>query len=590
MAILWLYSIGSAYSQQWFSNSPISSDSLVFGNLCWGDYDQDGDQDLLAMGAIVSGDQKTVLYNNQGGSFTEVSTPFVNAQNGTCEFFDFDNDNDLDVIISGFSSSPTSGAVTRTYENVDGTYQEVFLGIQNAFFTSIKFFDLDKDGDDDLLLTGWIDGANPGKVQFYENQLDTFLLDTNITFPPLTFGSVDATDLDHDGNIDLVIAGSDSNWVGYTGFFEYNPATHSFESHSQPLLAISDSWVKFVDFNDDGFDDLFLYGLDQMYNQRLLIYKNDGTTLNEYQTLDSLSSSTAKNPVITGDIDNDGDIDILVGGSNDNYDYLTLAYINVSDSFELAPQVGLPEWGSNTTLAFCDVDQDFDLDFAFTGRDNATIDEVAVTLFENLSTVTNTPPAAPATVSQVVQDSSVVISWSRAIDNETRQLGLTYNFGLYYTTGSKWIVAPKSLPSGERMITADGNMLQDTTITFEDLDLGIYEWRIQSIDNSYIPSEFEIRTFEITEVVVDPSLGLQEQEQTSLVCSPVPFTNTIRFENVSSKPVQGISIYNALGEVMHQMDELTDVITLETATWAKGVYFVSFVFEDELQHAKIMKQ
>lgn len=494
-----LVSLGSAYAQQWFTPSPLSSDSLVFGNLDWGDYDQDGDQDLLAMGAIVSGGQKTVLYENQNGVFTEVNTPFANAQNGTCKFYDFDNDNDLDVIVSGLDGL-AGGAVTRTYENVNGIFQQVDLGIDDAYFSSIVTFDHDHDGDEDLLLTGWVDGAFPGSVQFYENQIDTFILDTSIVFPNVTFGSVDATDLDHDGNVDLVISGTNPSSPQYVEIFEYDPNTSTFVSQVYTLEGISNSWVKFFDYNDDGYDDLLLYGVDGSYNNRLMLYENDGTTLTFRQSMDSLSSTTSKNPVITGDIDNDGDNDILVGGSNDDYDYLMLAYINEADSFVFAPQVGLPQWGSNTSLAFHDVDNDLDLDFAFAGRDNGTIEEVAVHLFTNDSAATNTIPQAPSYTSDQVMNNVATLSWNRGSDNETRIMGLTYNLGLYHTTGSEWILAPKTLPSGQRMVTKRGNLLQDTVTMFTDLEPGVYHWQVQSIDNAFVPSSLTSDSFIISDL------------------------------------------------------------------------------------------
>ncbi len=572
---------------QWFEPEPISGDSLVFGNLDWGDYDQDGDQDLLTMGAIVGGDQKTVLYRNDGGSFTEVETPFLRAQNGSCNFFDYDNDNDLDVLVTGFSSAE-GGAITRTYRNDGGIFTEIDLKLKNAMFSTVVFADVDKDGYQDILMTGWIEGAAPGEVLYYRNVVDSFALDTSFLFPALNFGALDVTDLDHDGNIDLIIAGSDDTWSQYTGHFEYDLAEKTFVEKETELEGISDAWVKFFDYNDDGYDDLLLYGLGNDYEKRLLIYENDGEDLNLVQSLDSLSSSTAKNPVITGDIDNDGDNDIIVGGVNEDWDYTMMAYLNHENVYAYSPEVGLPEWGSNTSLAFCDVDGDLDLDFSFTGRDNVTIDEVAVHLFKNEYAAVNTPPNAPELVNHVVEDSAVTLSWSRAVDNETRELGLTYNLGLYYSSESEWIIPPHALLSGERMVTKRGNMLQDTSIVFEDLDFGTYEWRIQTIDNSFVPSDFIVKTFEITD---GPYASLTEEVIDPLVCAPVPFQNSFRLINTGSETINHIAIYDVAGKLVSSFDVLSSNAELNIATeeWQSGLYFVRFNVGNNVLNQKIMK-
>ena len=66
----------------------------------WGDYDNDGDLDLLITGASSSG-YVANLYENDTGNFVNSSTILERMSNGDVEWGDYDNDGDLDLIMSG---------------------------------------------------------------------------------------------------------------------------------------------------------------------------------------------------------------------------------------------------------------------------------------------------------------------------------------------------------------------------------------------------------------------------------------------------------------------------------------------------------
>ena len=81
------------------------------GAMAFADVDNDGDMDLLIIGK--GGPILTKLYlNNGSGSFTALSNPsLVNVFNGDVKFLDADNDGDLDVFITGSTSSPSNAVV-----------------------------------------------------------------------------------------------------------------------------------------------------------------------------------------------------------------------------------------------------------------------------------------------------------------------------------------------------------------------------------------------------------------------------------------------------------------------------------------------
>jgi len=82
--------------------------------VAWGDFDNDGDKDVL-----LSGDENTnlrsTIYENRGGDeFTEVNTVLEGCKYSIISWMDYDNDNDLDILIAGNNGY---GDTTIIYRN-----------------------------------------------------------------------------------------------------------------------------------------------------------------------------------------------------------------------------------------------------------------------------------------------------------------------------------------------------------------------------------------------------------------------------------------------------------------------------------------
>jgi len=73
-------------------------------SVTWGDYDNDMDMDVLISGEISGGAIITKLYNNDQGSFNEVDSDFTGIKNGSVQWGDYDNDGDLDILATGDNS------------------------------------------------------------------------------------------------------------------------------------------------------------------------------------------------------------------------------------------------------------------------------------------------------------------------------------------------------------------------------------------------------------------------------------------------------------------------------------------------------
>ncbi|MEZ4852269.1 MAG: VCBS repeat-containing protein [Bacteroidia bacterium] len=92
-----------------FSDAGFTFPGIGVGSLEWGDFDNDGDLDVLANGEQqAGGNASTLLFRNNGSSFSQISpVPFSNLKEIGAKFIDFDNDNDLDVFVMGQNTSNT---------------------------------------------------------------------------------------------------------------------------------------------------------------------------------------------------------------------------------------------------------------------------------------------------------------------------------------------------------------------------------------------------------------------------------------------------------------------------------------------------
>jgi hypothetical protein len=92
-------------------------------SVAWGDYDGDGDLDLLLTGADGAGHHRALIYQNQAGTFaidTAASTNLTGVAYGSGTWGDYDGDGDLDVLLTGLDDG--LGFNAEIYENQDGVF------------------------------------------------------------------------------------------------------------------------------------------------------------------------------------------------------------------------------------------------------------------------------------------------------------------------------------------------------------------------------------------------------------------------------------------------------------------------------------
>ncbi|MFH1564111.1 MAG: FG-GAP-like repeat-containing protein [Nitrospirota bacterium] len=145
--------------------------SIYYGAVAWGDYTGDGKLDLLVSGWTPEGGVVRV-YKNVDGTLVEDNEQKVDAVfHSSAVWGDYDLDGDIDLIISGQNNDKV---ITKVYRNDIGTNSNRLLvedtsqELPGVNFCAVSLCDYDKDGDLDLLLAGALADKTP-VTKFFRN-------------------------------------------------------------------------------------------------------------------------------------------------------------------------------------------------------------------------------------------------------------------------------------------------------------------------------------------------------------------------------------------------------------------------------------
>ncbi len=313
---------------QLFTNDGSGTFTLVTGtpfpgtesaSAAFADFDADGDVDLILTGKINDDDEIANMYTNDGsGSFTlVVGTPFLGVSLGDVVVADLDGDTDLDVIISGYNSEAVS-RISVVYKN-DGTGAfDVFTpspAFEVANEGDVDMADVDGDGDEDLLVTGFV---GPGEMtKFYTNDgTGVFTEDATASalFTDMRDSDADFADVDGDGDQDLLINGRFGSSDRVAELY-LNDGTGTFAlAAGTPFIGGNAGTVDFFDADNDGDMDVLLSGYENSTPHRnTRLYSNDGDGNFTEETSETITGINNADIAI-GDIDGNLTKDIVIVG------------------------------------------------------------------------------------------------------------------------------------------------------------------------------------------------------------------------------------------------------------------------------------
>lgn len=326
---------------------------------CVGDYNNDGFTDLY-----VTNYGPNVLYRNNGdGTFTDVTESTGTAGNqfsSGCAFVDVDADGYLDIYVVNYvqfdpeTNPECTRQGIRTYctpETLPGAADILYRNNRDSTFTDITAEagisggngkglgvvcgDVDNDGDVDIFV------ANDTTPNFlYLNASDAAIKMTEdalfagvaLSEEGRAYSGMGANlgDFDNDGYLDIVI----TNFQDQTNSLYHNAQSGFFNEVSfakgigEKSLRYLAWGVDFVDFNNDGWLDLFVANghLDDniaeidpigTYAQPNQLFLSNGGVSFEAAADAAIAVQKVSRGTAFGDIDNDGDMDIVVSNLKD---------------------------------------------------------------------------------------------------------------------------------------------------------------------------------------------------------------------------------------------------------------------------------
>jgi hypothetical protein len=342
------------------------------GSSTWGDYDGDGDLDVLVTGLDGSGPTATIYENDvaNGNGFSPVGAGLTPVELSSSAWGDYDGDGDLDLVITGSDgNTPTTTIYENDVENGNG-FSAIGAGLTGVASGASAWGDYDGDGDLDLVVVG-SDGDNP-TATIYENDVENENGFTAIGagLTAIERGSVSWADYDGDGDLDLVVTGTDGSTPTAT-IYENDVANgNGFSPIGAGLTGVESGSSAWGDYDEDGDLDLVITGSDGS-DARAWIYENDVANGNGFAPIGADLTGVESGSSAWGDYDGDGDLDLIIAGS-DGSDPTATIYENEVDSGNGFRAVGAELTGANTsTSAWGDYDGDGTLDLIVTGGDGS---------------------------------------------------------------------------------------------------------------------------------------------------------------------------------------------------------------------------
>jgi hypothetical protein len=233
--------------------------------LAWVDFDGDGDLDLF----VAFRDRPNALYRNDGrGRFVDVARELGLADPRRTVggvWFDYDQDGDLDLYIGNMD-----GDANGLYRNDGGRFTDVAeaAGVvwggrkpadpANGTVTPC-IGDVDNDGRLDILT------ANYGTPGLFLNKGNGRFEDVSIQWGMAIDGRYDTcvfSDFDNDGRLDVYLNGTVTGGVRYPGYLLRNRGSRFEDVTPEQIKTIpADHGAQWVDVDRDGAVDLALTGM-----------------------------------------------------------------------------------------------------------------------------------------------------------------------------------------------------------------------------------------------------------------------------------------------------------------------------------------
>lgn len=452
--------VGSGNFRVWlasgsgFAEGPLVSDTGGVAGALVADFDQDGDDDLVATNFAGAG-----LHLLGSAGWQKVSSPDSGHAHQTAQTasFDRDGDGDLDVIVSspnawnavldndgsGRFASVSGGEWTAAYTATS----------QNHYGVDLASADLEGDGDVDLVTAR---SYSTYAALSYRNQGGAFT--SQIDFPAATSATaVSLGDIDGNGLSDAVFA---INVFPAPALQVHMNSAGTFAIAPGLLSGSNQAYVQLLaDLDSDGDPD-FVQGLGANAPHPSVSIRTNNWPAAFTPSAVSVPSAGAEfaASIAAADVDQDGDLDLLVGTGSQSGPALPRLMLNTPGAFVDASLPVGAVW--TTDIAFADFDADGDDDALLVNQAGAhkLLANTGGGSFSDVSALTPTGGFMTGTIRAEVgdfdgdDDLDVVFAGYGAIDtwfglrrqlawSNVPAIGKPLDFELHGAPGSPWVLA-----------------------------------------------------------------------------------------------------------------------------------------------------
>ena len=360
-------SFSSLFSQVTFVESDITTNADGAHSVYIADMDNDGDMDIVS---ASFNDDAITWYENDGAnnpSWLMQNISSIADKPYSIFVADINNDGYMDIVSGSINDDMVAWYRNDGRKNPSWTHANVTSNADGVSYVFVA--DINNDSNLDII-----------SASIYDNSLTWYKNDGaenpswephNITNKIDKPWSVFAGDLDNDGDMDIVSASVYDNTVAW--YENDGLDIPSWEFRQIDINAVGASSVFIADLDNDGDMDIVCASQD---DNTIAWYENDGGVKPLFNTIDITTNAKGAHSIYVADLDNDGDLDIISASVNDD----TIAWYE-NDGFQdpsfLSKIISTNADGACSVFAG-DLDNDGDMDIV-----SASVHDDAITWYES---------------------------------------------------------------------------------------------------------------------------------------------------------------------------------------------------------------